>query len=336
MSDIIQLSALRTLVDGWIAEGKLVTGPTRVKPNLVLYQTLTSSEALLLDGYIHPANSIKHLVLPRHETLYRYRFVGKQIELSDAPPIEREQVVVGARPCDAAALAVLDHVFNWDSRDASYNRRRELTTVVTLCCRNHDEHCFCSSVGSGPADSRGSDVLLFDLGDGTFEARCLTEKGRRLFAGRMQPGDRLGEAGPGPTNSIAVDAAARFAAENFDSPLWPQLNARCLGCGACAHTCPTCHCFDIVDEGNAAGGVRARNWDACQFAMFTLHASGHNPRHNQGERGRQRILHKFHIYREKFGETLCTGCGNCSRNCPVALGVRPVLEEICRTLPKED
>jgi ferredoxin len=96
---------------------------------------------------------------------------------------------------------------------------------------------------------------------------------------------------------------------------------RCLGCGACAYTCPTCHCFDIVDEGNAAGGARVKNWDSCQFPMFTMHASGHNPRSTQGQRQRQRIQHKFRIYPEKFGETLCTGCGNCTRNCPVELGV---------------
>ena len=102
----------------------------------------------------------------------------------------------------------------------------------------------------------------------------------------------------------------------------------CVGCGACAYSCPACHCFDMVDEGNGREGVRARNWDACQFAMFTLHASGHNPRASQGARQRQRIYHKFVMYPEKFDEILCTGCGNCARNCPVGLGVLPVVREI--------
>ncbi len=106
-----------------------------------------------------------------------------------------------------------------------------------------------------------------------------------------------------------------------------------MGCGACAYTCPVCHCFDIVDEGNGREGVRARNWDACQFPLFTLHASGHNPRHGQGDRQRQRIYHKFHVYPEKFGEILCTGCGNCARNCPVGLGVLPLVTEIPHAEP---
>jgi ferredoxin len=74
--------------------------------------------------------------------------------------------------------------------------------------------------------------------------------------------------------------------------------------------------------------------------MFTLHASGHNPRPNQPSRQRQRIDHKFHVYPEKFGEILCTGCGNCTRNCPVGMGVLSVLAEIdhaqhLRTRPDE-
>jgi ferredoxin len=73
-----------------------------------------------------------------------------------------------------------------------------------------------------------------------------------------------------------------------------------------------------------------KNWDACQFSMFSLHASGHNPRSVQAQRQRQRIQHKFRIYHEKFGTLLCTGCGNCGRNCPVSLGVLNVVEAIHR------
>ena len=46
-------------------------------------------------------------------------------------------------------------------------------------------------------------------------------------------------------------------AENFDSPLWKEFSLGCLGCGACAYTCPVCHCFDIVDEKHGAEGLRA-------------------------------------------------------------------------------
>ena len=50
----------------------------------------------------------------------------------------------------------------------------------------------------------------------------------------------------------------------------------------------------------------------------------------QAQRQRQRIYHKFHIYPEKFGAVLCTGCGNCTRNCPVGPGRAARAEDDCR------
>jgi ferredoxin len=334
MSELLTTAALRQLVGRWISGGKRVAGPRCVKQapsqhnNVIQYTWLQSADQLLLDGFIRPANSIKEFVFPRHEVLYGYTLKGKQIELSPPALPTTEQIIVGARPCDAAALDILDDIFNWDFKDEFYNRRRELTTVVTLACSSFDAHCFCTSLGSSPSDTRGSDVVLVPLGGDKYEVRCLTEKGKKLLAGETTASAEEGTISQGPPVHFDLDALGKFLAQGYEQPEWKEATRRCLGCGACAYTCPTCHCFDIVDEGTASGGVRARNWDACQFSMFTLHASGHNPRNNQGERQRQRIHHKFQIYPEKFGELLCTGCGNCARNCPVNMGVLPVLKAI--------
>jgi ferredoxin len=152
-----------------------------------------------------------------------------------------------------------------------------------------------------------------------------------LFAWKAESSTAQADIPAGPEKKFECGQVEEFLQSHFEDPLWQAQTLRCLGCGACAFTCPTCHCFDIVDEGNAAGGTRVKNWDACQFPMFTLHASGHNPRSQQPHRQRQRILHKFRIYPEKFHEVLCTGCGNCTRNCPVNLGVLSVLEAIPQT-----
>ena len=328
MSELLAKSALRQWIERLLSEGKRVAGPQAVKPDLIQYGWLASADQLMLDGFIRPANSIKEVVFPRHEELYAYRFAGKQIELSPIEPPIQEQVIIGARPCDAASLPALDRIFNWDSQDEFYNRRRELTTVVTLACCEYDAHCFCTSVGLGPGDTRGSDGLLIALDGNRYEVRCLTDKGRRILAGFTAESSEQAQVIQGPPPQVDLDAGGEFLAKGYEDPAWQAAAMRCLGCGACAYTCPTCHCFDIVDEGGPSGGVRVRNWDACQFAMFTAHASGHNPRANQGQRQRQRIYHKFQIYPEKFGELLCTGCGNCTRNCPAGLGVLPVLKTI--------
>jgi len=335
MSELLDKTDLNRLVDAWLSEGRRVAGPqcvnakdSRGQADRIQYAWLTKAEELRLDGFIRPTNSIKEFVFPRHEKLYGYQFKGKRLELTPAELPTTEQVVIGARPCDAAALKILDAVFNWDVKDEFYNRRRELTTVVTLACKEHDDFCFCTSVGSGPCDERGSDVLLIPIDGERYEVRCLTEKGKKLLAGATTASSEEATAPQGPPVRFNLDALGEFLAGGYDRPEWPEITRRCLGCGACAYTCPTCHCFDIVDEGSASGGARVRNWDACQFTMFTAHASGHNPRSDQSQRQRQRIHHKFQIYPDKFGELLCTGCGNCSRNCPVDMGVLPVLKTI--------
>jgi ferredoxin len=328
MSEVITRDGILQLVDEWIAAGKRVAGPSEAGPGAILYKRLASSGALLLDGFLRPRNSIKEFFFPRHEKLYTYRREGKQIGLEGVEVDDRPQLIFAARPCDAAALPILDHVFNWDYTDEFYNRRRANATVVTLACAAHDESCFCTSVGLGPADAKGSDAMLLATGDGAFEIRCFTDKGRAVFEGKTQQASVEPLVPPKPEQKFDLPRITQFVAGGFESSLWQTATLSCLGCGACAYTCPTCHCFDIADEGNAAGGARVKNWDSCQFPFFTLHASGHNPRANQGQRQRQRIYHKFHIYPQKFGEVLCTGCGNCTRNCPVDLGVLGVLTQV--------
>jgi ferredoxin len=326
MSEIITGEKLNRLVDEWIAAGGLAVGPICVKDDLVQYMPLKNAAALLLEGFIHPANALKEFLFPRHECLYEYKLKGKEVEIVDNPPAIPKTLAIGARPCDAAALSILDDVFNWDYKDDFYNRRREATTVVTLACKSFDESCFCTSVGLGPAAERGSDAMILDLGGGQYEVRTFTDKGRAVFQGRTEKSAKTAPEPEGPGKRFEVEDVQAFLKDHFEDPIWKERSLRCLGCGACAYTCPTCHCFDIVDERKPGGGCRARNWDACQFNQFTQHASGHNPRTSQPQRQRQRITHKFSIYPGKFGKVLCTGCGNCVRNCPVHLGVLSILE----------
>ncbi|MCE5229548.1 4Fe-4S dicluster domain-containing protein [bacterium] len=332
MSEMITTQALRTLVGEWLDKGRRVAGPSQVKPDLVSYTALATPDQLVLDGFIHPSNSIKEFFFPRHERLYGYRIEGRKVELSDPPAPDAEQVIIAARPCDAAALPILDKLFNWDSRDEFYNRRRAATTIVTLACSAHDSACFCTSVGLAPDATNGSDAMLVPAGEGRYEVRALTDKGRALFEGKTEPSTDNGHACDGPPARFDANNLRDFLRGNFESPVWAELTLRCLGCGTCAYVCPTCHCFDIDDQGacaasaTASAGARMKNWDSCQFRMFTQHASGHNPRANQAQRQRQRIMHKFFVYPERFGAILCTGCGNCTRACPVSLGVAGVLE----------
>jgi ferredoxin len=205
-------------------------------------------------------------------------------------------------------------------------------TVVGLTCTQADESCFCTSLGSRPDDSQGSDILLSPLKAGGFVAEVLTERGKALVALAQEAFKPFaGGAGLVPPATVAPafdakDLQQKLAAK-FDSPLWAEQSLRCLGCGACAFVCPTCVCFDIQDEADTKQGQRLRAWDSCGMRIFTLHASGHNPRDKQSQRWRQRVYHKFAYYPERLGTLGCVGCGKCSRACPVDMNLKQHLAQ---------
>ena len=104
---------------------------------------------LATTGFVRPANSIKGMFLPQHEKLFAYQGQGRQIAIVPIELPHVEQILLAARPCDAAALPVLDHVFNWDYQDSFFRQRRANTTVVTVACREHDRPLFLHEPGAG-------------------------------------------------------------------------------------------------------------------------------------------------------------------------------------------
>lgn len=337
MSQIITRADLQKLAADFARSGGQVAAPVETGTGRVFYRTLTADETgqAILSGAARAGNSIKEFFFPRHELLCSFVRKGDDVELSDAPAFATPQLVLGCRPCEAASLTILDPVFAWDYQDRFFQSRREKTTVVTIACSKTDGDCFCSAVGGAPDNTAGSDAILFELGGDTFEVRILTEKGEKLFGGKTTESQQTGKACDPPVATFDAAAIQTWVDGHFTDDFWNEVSLRCVGCGACTAVCPTCHCFDIIDEGSFQKGKRVKNWDFCQAALFTQHASGHNPRPDQGARQRQRISHKFAIYPEKFGVILCTGCGNCSRHCAAALGVKPILEAITAKLNAE-
>jgi len=327
MAHSITRAKLDQLIGQLLSVGKSVAGLTEANGRY-FYQQIDTPAKMVLDPAVMPSNSIKEFFFPRSEVICSYRYEGKKLLLTDAELVDQEQIIFGARPCDAASLPILDKVFAWDYQDRFYQHRRNRTTVVTLACKEPDNNCFCTSVGLSPDTTAGADAMLLQIGADSFEIRIFTEKGTSLFRGQTAESDKIGKTAEPPRVKFDVKQVENYLRTHFTDPLFELTSMRCVGCGGCTYVCPTCHCFDIVDEGGSSKGKRIKNWDACQFAMFTLHASGHNPRSEQTVRQRNRIQHKFNVYPEKFGTFLCTGCGNCTRACAASLGIHPVLELI--------
>jgi ferredoxin len=323
---------LNSCIQSIIEIGDRVIGPVRAG-KMTLFSRIKSPEDLILEKDL-TTKSAKGVFFPQSEPILRYKKEGSKVTVEDVEHFAPQTVLLGVKPCDAAALDILDSVFNWDYKDKFYNQRRENTTIVTYGCKEAiDDVCFCSSVGLGPDSRIGSDVFMIEDNAGGYYLEAVTEKGEKLLSTFS---DSLKETEVLESGALSEEVPVRFDAEtikpwlddHFNDDFWKEMSLKCVGCGTCSFICPTCHCFDIVDETRLGEGVRLKNWDSCQFSLFTAHASGHNPRNVQSERYRQRLMHKFKYYIEKFDRTLCVGCGRCVRACPVGHSILDYLTEI--------
>jgi sulfhydrogenase subunit beta (sulfur reductase) len=350
MDKVIDKSAVVEFLDELIGKGQVfapVLEQTQAsKDEILCLESVESAEGIPLGvqamvRMVNTRQAPKEIFFPRSEVLFSYR-EGQVIPVEFS---EERHVVFAIRPCDARSAVLLDNVFDGDEtaangasvQDPYYVNRRSNTVLMGLACNQPLSTCFCTSVGGGPFSTEGLDLLWTDLGD-RYLVEAITERGKALIA----DSPLMREAG---SEDIAQKAEIAARAERivsgpdvqgtkekldrmYDSKFWQDIQRKCLGCGACTYLCPTCHCFDIVDEGDRRQGQRVRNWDTCQFALFTLHTSGHNPRPSGKERMRQRIMHKFNYFVENFAAIACVGCGRCVRECPVNLDIREVLNGI--------
>lgn len=276
--------------------------------------------------HVLTVNTLKDVMLPRCERLATFD-LDRQ-EIAPVPPAPERVLVLGSRPCDAAALDILDSILIGQVQDARYAARRRQTVVMTLACSSCDEACFCTSMGYGPHDPTGSDVLGLPH-EGGYIIRALTDKGKGLLREMGLDEDAGGQPMRPPDLGRSVDTSRLkgWLDANFDSPVWQEVSEGCVSCGACYYLCPTCHCFDITDETGVSRGERTRIWDCCSFSGFTKMA-GHQPRVGRHARYRQRVMHKFKYCVDNVGKVACVGDGRCVRFCPYGIDICEILKTL--------
>lgn len=288
------------------------------------------------DEYIQTTQSIKAAVFLRAEILFSYTKQNGEVTLKDFDPdTVPETVLWKVHPCDAAGFIALSSIFNNGYEDILYKTHLEKTTIISFSCAKADKFCFCTSVNGGPGNTNGSDIQLTMLPDGGAIVEILTPKGEALT---QLAADSFKDPVDEDKNKYLAEVPIYFNLEDvnknlkeaFHSEIWKQQSERCIGCGACAFVCPTCACFDIEEDPKGSRGQRIRCWDSCGLSLFTQHTSGHNPRSTQSQRWRQRILHKFSYMPERNNSFGCTGCGRCSRACPVDMNICEHLTSIAK------
>jgi len=323
----------RSFLQGLIEPYELFA-PVRLAEGVSAYQKIDHPEEVDL-RQANPQKPAKDLFFPQSEVMFRYEKTGKQTSTIPAEEAKPERVLFGARPCDVEAISIIEKVFaGKENTDVYFLEKRRKTMIIGLGCNHPLSTCFCSSAGGDPFLRAGSDVFFIDLGEAYF-VESLTEKGK-VF----QNNPFLREAGQKDLIlvkeleerafekvgfSIPIDGIEKRLDLMTESAFWDRVHEPCIGCRICTYLCPTCHCFDIVDEGDSQKGQRVRNWDSCLSPLYSLETSGHNPRPTARERTRQRLMHKFNYYPKTFGQVACVGCGRCILYCPVHFDIRKAI-----------
>ena len=290
--------------------------------------------------------SPKAVLFPESERMFEFSLDKKDSDAFILKEVEKDfpkQAIVGIRPCDSHAFLIVKRNFDTaEYKDPWWVKRYENTTFVGLGCNRPRSTCFCKSVGGGPFSEKGLDLLMYDIGD-SFLIKIITDKGKEFLekiGGGISPkkedieeAEKIKEDAERKIEvNVEIDEILKKGIlQLFDSDIWDEISFPCINCGICTYLCPTCWCFDIQDETYRNRGYRIRNWDSCMFPIFTLHASGHNPRAEKFRRVRQRFMHKLRYYPEKYKDGVqCSGCGRCIRACPTNVDIREVAKKMAK------
>jgi ferredoxin len=321
----IKKEKLPDLLRAWSKE-RVVFVPSREKGSTA-FEEWDGGDADFVSWYRNTVKPPKELFFPQMEEMFRFRRDENGYHVEPSYPGEKGRVIFGIRPCDARGLSILDMLFKDLYPDPYYLSRRKNSVLIGLGCTRPDDACFCTSMGVDPGESGDVDLMLTDIGD-YFLVEVVTDKGRPLLseAGVVEEvgeGDerKAGEVKEAVrqkvTKKLSLEGIGERLRANFGNcDYWEKVSAKCVSCGICTFLCPTCHCFDINDEAFKKQGARFRNWDSCQFPIYTR-MPAENPREERWKRVRNRVHDKFEYYLMEFGVISCVGCGRCVRECPV-------------------
>jgi sulfite reductase subunit B len=305
--------------------GEMEVIGVKSKQGKYVYDRVSSFEELCLDYDVTLMPPTRYF-LPVRETLFE--FVGNG-ETKISPLVEaKPRAIIGIHPYDIKAIEMLDEVFMVTNPDPNYSARRRNTIIIGFDCLSPSPNSFASSMGTNVTET-GFDLLLTDIGNdyivtiGSEQGAILLKKCADLKIPTEQELTRR--------DAVREDALAKFELclnipremlpklleDYYDDPYWESRSETCLSCGSCIMVCPTCFCFDVIDEVslNLIEGRRFRQRSGCMLTDFASVGSGQNFRGDKASRFRHRILRKGKYILERYGKLGCVGCGRCTTAC---------------------
>lgn len=277
--------------------------------DLVRYDRISAIEDVVF--HMKSRFSSKEVLLPLTQTLFYYT----EDSVSEPRPPVRDRLIF-LRSCDLHAVRRLDAIYLGNVfEDHYYRQLRDHTKFVLMGCSRAFSTCFCVDMETNIPT--GYDMSI-DLMDGEYRVDC---RSKDLEDFLVPHSIRQGEVVPchvteTPTRVHIPENLSSSAAE---SSIWKEYDSRCIACGRCNFSCPTCTCFTMQDlsyTDNPKAGERRRVWASCMVDGFTEVAGGAGCRKAYGERMRFKVLHKALDFKKRNGYQMCVGCGRCDDVCP--------------------
>ncbi len=327
-------------VEGLMAENETI-GPRMVdkdKNGKPIYQfrEVASFDELDLD-YTITQSSIKNFFLPFKEELSCYKFKDDDWDQSIEYRVN-PRVIIGARPCDINALAILDKIFIHGTFPLpNYIARRKNTFLIGM---DHLplEDCFCESLGQDIIRG-GFNLFCSDIGDKYY----LTINSSKAFSFLnnvkvTEPTHKENEAFFARRkllkskfkSKVEVTGLPSFLDIEFKSPIWKKWGDKCLNCGTCAMVCPTCYCFGIDEHIDVSlkSSKKERMQYSCNLVDFAEVAGGHNFRPQNEDRLKYRFYHHYRGFAQNQEDPICVGCNRCGRACLAGINPKDVINDL--------
>jgi len=243
---ILRLSEMRKLI-----------GPVPKGHNNFAYEEVTSGSQISLK-YIPTILPAKKFFMPQRETLLEFR-TGKGSHAE--PVVEYEPMTIfGLHTCDLAGIQCLNMALSERPKDYNYLTRKNMITLIGLECNEYcDEYASCHLVNASFPGS-GYDLFFTDLGD-YFIVHVNTKRGDEVIA-RTGTFEKADSNNLVELNGLRDKKREIFANEvpierrqipelfdrSFRSPVWKDLEERCLACGNCQFGASGCKMLRIAEE----------------------------------------------------------------------------------------
>jgi ferredoxin len=327
---------LKYLLNNWAKEFEVFAPQT--EDGQVMLLPFEENEFTM--DYINFAFPVKEYLFKQKEVLFNWEKDKGSVKV-EVPnnPSPKRKIFFGVRACDAYGIAYMDKFFLNGFRDKFYERKREEAFIAAVNCTKAGENCFCPSTGTGPFAAVGYDVLFTPL-ENVYLVEVGSEKGRELVEASKGLLAECGEEFLKDKEAVEKEALGTFKTKidsedvrkllgvNYSNPIWQDVANSCVGCTGCTSVCPTCTCFNVVEESTGENrGCRVRYWDSCQNDSFTRNAGEHNPRTRE-IRVKYRIYDKLKYIEDNFGMKGCTGCGRCIGVCPAGINVVKIVNHL--------